>query len=210
MFLNASLVQPDYDKIFKQPATPVLFKIFMATQVRYSTPSEFSPRSFFPIGYDSELAKLPHTSPAGPEITFTDANGKQISIKAVNGSYVYFGSNSTHPHDGSEQGDFAAFPSIDAIVKKEMREFESLHRILWKRRAIREYGMEGHHFGGYHPGKNKRQSLGLSHLDKSLQDPFGAAERFGLPMLSLYVASRLLIEGPSNGHERLHSVFIKR
>ena len=145
------------------------------------------------------------TSQSQPEITFTDASGRQIPIESIDGLSMYSGSNGAHSQADVEQDDFAAFPSIDAIVKKEIRAFENLHLILWKRRAIRLYGMEGHHFGGYHPGKNKRQGPSLSQIVEALQDPYEAAERFGLPMLSLYVASRLLSEGLSNGHSNGHT-----
>ena len=174
----------------------------MVTQVVYS--SLFPISSFVPSRYNAKLGlKFTPQLPSKPEITFTDASGQQIPVQLVNDSSYYHGSNGTHIPDGSIQDDYAGLPSIDAIVQKETQEtrwFESLQKILWKRWAIRKYAMEGHHFGGNHPGKNKRQGPSLRHLGESLQDPYEASRVLGLPMLDLYLASHLLNDGSTNGH----------
>ena len=136
-----------------------------------------------------------------PAITFIDGSGRQIPIESViDRLSMYSGSNGAHSQADAEQDGLAVFPSIDAIVERDSRQIETRRRDLWKRRAVREYAMNGHHFCGYHPGKNKRQAPRLSQFDEAFQDPYEAAERFGFQMLDLYVAGILLNNGHSNVH----------
>ena len=64
-------------------------------------------------------------------------------------------------------------------------------------RPFRRQHMPGHHAGGFHLGKNKRQRPSIRFIDEALQDPYEAAERFKLPMLDLYAAGNRLNNGSS-------------
>lgn len=114
-------------------------------------------------------------------LVFRDADGNQLTINNRTASRIlrdYGSSESDHPTDAAddEPNLFAQPNSIDEIVKKELP--SRIRRV-------------GHHFGGNHPGKNKRQGPSVRYTGGACPD---IAQLFGVPVSELVFAGMALQE----------------
>ena len=192
MFLNASLAQPQHNKIFKQLSIPAFFNMPPYYGSRPPRPqlsiSPYGLMSGFPG--PNKAGPLTPVLPQPPAILFVDAYGNQIPItqRTVSAMRVHAA------HSFSDEQ-----PSADAEVGEEedlgfLLESAQTHRhssldatVLREQRRRRKMG---HHVGGYHAGKNARQGPSI----RGIGTFYGASRLFGLPVSKLVSANGIIQE----------------
>ncbi len=118
-----------------------------------------------------------------PAITFVDAYGHQFPINRdiawrIAGHHPYAPSNGESPATEAGQDDFEGHPSLATLVREESRRREEM--LALKERENHKHH-NGHHFGGYHPGKNARQNPSIRYVDTSSE----VSRLFGVPVHEL-------------------------
>lgn len=127
------------------------------------------------------------TLPQQPAITFVNGYGHRFPIDGgtawgIVGHHPYAPSNGKSPATEAGQDDFEGHSSLATLIKEEERR---LKRIFFNP-FIREES--GHHFGGYHPGKNVRQIPSVRYLTTASE----ASSLLGVPVSEIVSAGMSL------------------
>ncbi|MBI2549971.1 hypothetical protein HYV83_02215 [Candidatus Woesearchaeota archaeon] len=142
------------------------------------------------LGYGNSrsVARSAQASPQQTTITFIGAYGERFPISRRTARKIgstYAASNGESPTAEAESDGFEESPSLASLVREESRRREEM-LALEKREKDRYH--DGHHFGGYHPGKNARQGPSIRYVG----DVSKFSELVGLPVPALVsVGTRL-------------------
>lgn len=134
----------------------------------------------------------------GAMISFTNRLGETVSIvpgEPYSTRYLKLGdrqdsNDASEGEGGVHDGDFDSFLA-STMRREELRHAYVNWRLEIGRPSSRQH-MPGHHAGGYHPGKNRRQNLSVAVVDGKLSDLEIASRLLGFPTVTLVATCEVI------------------